>query len=124
MAKVNDEAPNAQSLMKDLSDEAARDVLSASVVKDVAAQEIVFRQDDAAEALYLVERGRLKLSQLTAAGQTVTVRVVGTGELCAAIAVLDGKAYPFTAAAAEPSRVRLWMRRRLRELFHRHPRLE
>jgi CRP-like cAMP-binding protein len=38
--------------------------------------------------------------------------------------VLDGKAYPFTAQAAEDTRVRLWPRALLRELFRTIPRLE
>lgn len=110
--------------MKGLSAAEATAVLDSSATRELAAQAVLFHQDDPAEALYLVEAGRLKLTQLTAAGQAVTVRLVSTGELCAAIAVLDGKAYPFTASAVEAARVRLWPRDRLRELFRRVPRLE
>jgi CRP-like cAMP-binding protein len=66
-----------------------------------------------------VETGRLKLTQVTADGQTVTVRITGPGELCAAIAVLDGKTYPFSAAALEAGVVRLWTRPVLRELLRK-----
>jgi CRP-like cAMP-binding protein len=110
--------------MKGLTAREQAEVLDASAVKDLPAQQVLFGQDEPAEALYLVESGRLKLTQLTASGQAVTVRLVAPGELCAAVAVLDGKTYPFTACAAEETRVRLWPRARLRELFRRLSRLE
>ncbi len=92
--------------------------------RELAKDRTLFRQDDPADALILVESGRLKLTQVTATGQAVMVRVTGPGELCAAIAVLDGKAYPFSAVASEPTRVRRWTAPVLRDLFRRHPRLE
>jgi CRP-like cAMP-binding protein len=117
-------SPSAAKLLVGLSKGEQSEVLSASLSKDLRRGQTLFHQDEPAEALYLVEAGRLKLTQLTASGQTVTVRVVGVGELCAAIAVLDGKAYPFTASATEDSKLRLWPRARLREVFRRVPRLE
>jgi CRP-like cAMP-binding protein len=116
--------PAAAQVLNGLSDDQQADVLSASATKDLRRGDALFHQDERAQALFLVERGRLKLTQVTASGQTVTVRVVAQGELCAAIAVLDGKAYPFSAQATEDSRVRLWPRDRLRDLFRRVPRLE
>ncbi len=124
MAETGKTTASSASLMKGLTAEEKGAALAASAVKQLEAQQVLFHQDDPAEALYLVEAGRLKLSQLTATGQTVIVRLVPPGELCAAIAVLDGKSYPFTGSAAEPSRVRLWPRSRLRDLFRRVPRLE
>src|SRR4051794_30202738 len=87
-------APSAASLMKGLTAREQSDVLNASAIKELAAQQVLFHQDEPAEALYLVESGRLKLTQWTASGQAVTVRLVASGELCAAVAVLDGKTYP------------------------------
>lgn len=106
-------------LLRGLSPEEQHEALSRAIVRRLARGQVLFRQDEAAEALCLVETGRLKLTQVTADGQAVTVRFTGPGELCAAIAVLDGKTYPFSAAAMEPSLVRLWTRPVLRELFRK-----
>ena len=89
--------------------------------RSLALGEILFRQDEPAEALFLVETGRLKLTQLTAEGRQVIVRIVGPGEVFAAMAVLDGKAYPFTAEAVEEGEVLAWPRSVLSELFRQHP---
>lgn len=107
-----------------LTSEQRREVVSAGVTRRLARGEALFHQGEPAETLCLVEAGRLKLAQTSAGGEVVAVRLTGPGELCAAIAVLDGKAYPFTASAVEPTLVRLWSRRVLRELFARIPRLQ
>jgi CRP-like cAMP-binding protein len=108
-------------LLRGLSPEEQREALSRAIARRLAKGQVLFRQDEPAEALFLVETGRLKLTQVTADGQPVTVRFTGPGELCAAIAVLDGKTYPFSAAAVETSMVRLWTRAVLRELLRRWP---
>ncbi len=86
--------------------------------------QVLFLQDEPAQALYQVRTGRLRLSQATPDGQTVAVRFTGPGELCAALAVLDDKGYPFTATAVAPTVVLLWNRDVLLETFRAHPRVE
>jgi CRP-like cAMP-binding protein len=112
------------SLLRGLTQDEQRDVLSKAVSRRLAKGQRLFLQGEPAEALCLVETGRLKLTQVTADGQTVTIRYTGPGEFCAAIAVLDGKAYPFSALAVEPTRARLWPRNVLRDLLEKWPRLE
>jgi len=111
-------------LLRGLSDEEQEHVRRRGVRRRITKGQILLRQGEPAEALYLVEAGRLKLTQLTADGQAVTVRFTGLGELCAAVAVLDGKAYPFSATAVESGEVRFWTRAVLRELFRQCPALE
>lgn len=101
-----------------------RAILDQARRRSLALGEILFRQDEPAEALFLVETGRLKLTQLTAEGREVIVRIVGPGEVFAAMAVLDGKAYPFTAEAVEEGEVLAWPRSLLSELFRLHPELQ
>ena len=85
---------------------------------------ILCREGENAEALFLTVEGRFKLTQLSADGQEVVLRFAGPGDAFGGLAVLDGKAYPFTAAAVEPSRVLLWKRSTLGDLFRRLPVLE
>jgi CRP-like cAMP-binding protein len=118
------DSPAAPSLWRQLSLEEQREVLSRATTRHLSKDQILFQQEEPAEALVLVESGRLKLTQITVGGEAVTVRFTGPGELCAAIAVLDGKTYPFTAMAAEATRVRLWTGPVLRDLFRGVPRLQ
>jgi CRP-like cAMP-binding protein len=87
-------------------------------------KQVLFREGEPAAALYVVESGRLKLTQLTADGQEVLVRFVGPGEACAGVAVLEGSTYPVTAQAAEPCQLKLWPREVLRELSERYPQIQ
>jgi CRP-like cAMP-binding protein len=47
----------------------------------------LFRQGDAAEKCYLVQRGRLKLAKLNEAGKEAIIRYIGAGEIAAAVSV-------------------------------------
>jgi CRP-like cAMP-binding protein len=123
MIPLEREEPGA-SLLRGLSPREVRAVLSSAVARRLAKGQVLFLQDEPAQALYRVEAGRLRLSQLAADGQAVTVRLIGPGEVCAAMAVLDGKAYPFSALAVTPSRVLGWTRSALSELRRTCPRLD
>ncbi len=116
--------PEASPLLNGLSAVARRAVVAEARRHSLAQGEALFRQDEPAQALFAVETGRLKLTQLTAEGREVIVRIVGRGEVFAAMAVLDGKAYPFSASAVEESRVLAWSRGRLPDLFRAHPQLQ
>ncbi len=111
-------------LVRELASDEQRDLSSRAVSRRLRKGQVLFREGEPAEALYQVQTGRLRLSQVTPGGQAVTVRLTGPGEVCAALAVLDGKAYPFTAAAVVPTLVLLWNRGSLRELLQLHPGLE
>jgi CRP/FNR family transcriptional regulator, nitrogen oxide reductase regulator len=102
----------------------AEGILSRAVVRRLGKGETLFRQEEPAAALHSVDEGRIRLTQLTAEGQEVVVRLCGPGDVFGGIAVLDGKSYPFTAAAVEPTRVISWKRDVLRELLKASPRLE
>jgi CRP/FNR family transcriptional regulator, nitrogen oxide reductase regulator len=111
-------------LLDGLTDTERRRVLSEAMERRLEKGDILFRQDEPAQALHVMAEGRVKLTQLTPEGQEVAVRLCGPGEVFAGIAALDGKTYPFTATAVEASRVLLWRRAGLRDLFHAVPRLE
>jgi CRP/FNR family transcriptional regulator, nitrogen oxide reductase regulator len=95
-----------------------------SVSRHLADKQILFHEGEKAAALYFIESGRLKLTQLAADGQEVLVRFVGPGEICAGVSVLEGSTYPVTAQAVEPVRLLLWPRDALRELCERFPQIQ
>jgi CRP-like cAMP-binding protein len=81
----------------------------------------LFRQGDAAEKCYLVQRGRLKLSKLNELGKEAIIRYIGAGEMAAAVAVLKGRDYPVTAEAVEETEVTGWDKPALLQLLRTHP---
>jgi CRP-like cAMP-binding protein len=111
-------------LLRSLDASERQRVLSKAQERRLQKGEVLFRQDEPAIALHVVALGRVKLTQLTPEGQEVIVRLCAPGEVFAGIAVLDGKAYPFTATAAESSQVLLWQRDALRALFEALPPLQ
>ncbi len=97
------------------------DVLGAATSRSLTRGQTLFGEGEPAEALFVVAAGRLRLTQATADGRDVIVRLVSVGEPFAAIAALDGRTYPFSAVATAPSRVCAWARPVLRALFARLP---
>ena len=114
-------APN---LFQGVSAEGREAALKRAVSRRLGRKQVLFREGETAAAMYLLESGRLKLTQLAADGQEVLVRFVGPGELCAGVAALEGSAYPVTAQAIEPTALLLWPRDVLRELCQRHPQIQ
>lgn len=99
-------------------------LLAAGVPRVLRRGEVLFREGEPAEALFLVEAGRIKLTQLTPEGQEVVMRYLAPGDVFAAVALFEGSAYPVTAQATERTRVRGWPRAVLGSLVREHPRLE
>jgi len=82
-----------------------------------------FRQDEEAEAFYVLSVGRLKVSQLTPEGQEVIIRYIGPKEMFGCIAVCGGLTYPGTATAVVDSWALAWSRRSIGELAQDYPKI-
>lgn len=68
--------------------------------------EYLFRQGDAADAVYVVKEGIIKLSHTTENGEEVIMQIVSAGELLGETALFRGQgAQPVSAVAMEESRV-------------------
>lgn len=113
----------ASPLFRDMAPEAIAEVLAAASVRSLAVGESLFHQGDPVEALYVVESGKLKLSQVTPEGEEVVVRTAGEGAILAGVAVLGKRVLPVTGVAVTAARVLLWPRERAQELATRHPQL-
>ena len=98
--------------------------LRRAVSRRLERKQVLFHEGEPAAAMFFLESGRLKLTQLAADGQEVLVRFVGPGEICAGVTVLEGNAYPVTARTVEPTRLLVWPREAVRELCERYPRIQ
>lgn len=83
--------------------------------------ETVARQGEPADRFCLVESGLLKLLQLTPDGRELIVRFVGPAEPFGGVVALNRAAYPVTALAATPTRLRAWTRETLARLLDVFP---
>lgn len=65
--------------------------------------DVVFAEGDPADRLYLVAAGRVKIFRVTPGGDELILCVFGAGDPLGAVAVYEGKPFPASAVALEPS---------------------
>ena len=96
-------------------------VLALASRRAVGRGHAVLRQGEPATTLYLVERGYLKLTQVTTEGSDVIIRFVGPGAPVGGVAALGKAMYPVTATACEPTAVVGWSGTSLSTMLGQHP---
>ena len=111
------------SLLAGLTDTEAARVRSAARSVRKPSGGVFFMQGDPAEAVYQIESGRVRLSQVTTEGQQILLRVIGPRTVFGAIALAGVDAYPVTAEAAEECTVLVWPRSTLLGLIEQMPKL-
>ena len=95
-------------LFEGLPDQDVRDVLSIARRRTFARGEIVFHQDDPADTLHLVAKGRFAVRVSTPLGDTVVLAVLGPGDMFGELALLgeEGARRSATVAALEAGATR------------------
>jgi len=99
-------------------------IVAAGTTRVLRRGEVLFREGEPANALYIVEAGRVKLTQITPDGQEVILRYLAPGDAFAAVALFDRSTYPVSAQATERTRLRAWTREALSGIVRDHPRFE
>ena len=107
-----------------MSDAAVDAVLALAVRRTLTKDQVLLRQNDRADAFFLVEQGYLKLTQITQDGAEVIVRFVGPWDPVGAVAAVDDRSYPVTATACDAVHVLTWPRARLLEALEKYPQLK
>ncbi len=98
-------------------------ILAAAHQKRLKEGGFFFLQDDPANAFYILESGRVRLSQFTADGQQILLRVIVPFTPFGAVSLADGETYPVSAQAAEDSIALVWSKNNLDHLIVNIPRL-
>jgi CRP/FNR family transcriptional regulator, nitrogen oxide reductase regulator len=97
----------------------AAQLASAASSHNYRRQEVLFREDDPLDSLFLLASGRVKITQLTRSGKEVILRVDGSGE------VLEfgggGTLHGVSAQALDPCRVFRWEVRTFAAITQRSP---
>jgi len=87
------------------------------------AGEFFFLQGDEAECMYVLLKGRVKLSQVDPDGQQALIRVITPVNLFALVALTTASSYLVTAQAAVNSQALYWTRGELMDTIIRVPTL-
>ena len=66
---------------------------------------VLFAEGQASRGVYIVRRGRVKLSVCARDGKTLILRIAAVGEMLGVAAVISGREYEATASALQPSEV-------------------
>lgn len=86
-------------------------------------RELIFRKGDASRSLYVIDRGRVKISTDGPDGREVALNLLGPGGVFGEIALIDGGARTADAIACEPCRLVQLDRADLAPFLEREPAL-
>jgi CRP/FNR family transcriptional regulator, cyclic AMP receptor protein len=92
-------------LFESLDDEAAKKVCELLETLDCEAQKVLFRAGDAGDAMYLIERGKVRISVQATDGRELTLTELGRGDFFGEMALLEGQPRSANAAVAEEARL-------------------
>jgi CRP/FNR family transcriptional regulator len=113
--------PSQLPLIRHLSESQQRDVLDAGHGKSLRKGDVLFHEQDPAEAMYAVVTGQVKLVRYSPGGKEMLLHLVQPGQTFAEAALFGSGTYPATAVALTETRLWCLPRRRLEELIRRSP---
>ena len=88
-------------LFESLDDNAARELCDLLEPVESKAQEVLFRAGDSGNAMYLIERGKVRICVRTMVGHQVTLAELGRGDFFGEMALLDGQSRSADAVVVE-----------------------
>lgn len=84
---------------------------------------VVFSEGDPSDFLYTIVTGRAKVVKMLPSGKEVILEIFGPGDPVGAVVAYEGRPYPATAIAIEPTACLLVRRAAFFALLERHPTL-
>ena len=97
-------------LFESLDDEAAAELSHLLESVDCKTGTPLFRAGDQGDAMYLIERGKVRISVQATDGQELTLTELGRGDFFGEMALLDGQRRSANAVVAEDARLALLSR--------------
>lgn len=92
-------------VFESLDEKAAQELCELLDTKDCQTAQTLFRAGDAGDAMFLIERGRVRISMKSSEGEELILAELGRGDFFGEMALIDGKARSANATAMEPSRL-------------------
>ncbi|MDO1582882.1 Crp/Fnr family transcriptional regulator [Rhizobium oryzicola] len=106
--KIDKSVVRSFSMFEKMADADVEHLLSLAVSRRASAGEAFFEQGGAATHFFMLIHGRLKVTQVTADGQQIIVRVVHPGDLFGFARALRRPDYPGTAVSVSESLALSW----------------
>lgn len=116
-----DDHPTVRAAFEGLSPPEVETILTGTTTARLAAGEALFLQGDPADRFFLLKEGWLKVTQVTADGQKLIVRIVHPGEFFGFAPALQRDIYPGTCEAIVDSEALVWPRRRWKAVLGAAP---
>ena len=111
--------------MLDSLDDAERgEVVAAAKSLQLKTHDILAQQGAPAAHFYVIEIGRLRLSQTSESGEETAARTVGSGQSFGGTMLLGRPRYLQSARAQQPTRLLSWARSTLMALIDKYPDLK
>lgn len=82
---------------------------------------LIFFEGEPGEALFVIKRGRVKISKSTADGREQILHILKDGDIFAEVVLFDQGSYPATAEAVEDTTTWLLRNKDMEQLLHSHP---
>jgi len=118
-----DEAFRATVLYRTLSADDRSRLSEVSTLRSYEKGTAVFSEGDPSDFLYTIVTGRAKVVKLLPSGKEVILEIFGPGDPVGAVVAYEGRPYPATAIAIEPTACLLVRRASFFALLERHPTL-
>ena len=97
-------------LFESLDDASARELCGLIETLDCPAHRVLFHAGDVGDAMYLIERGKVRICVQARDGHEVTLANLGRGDFFGEMALLDGERRSADAVVAEDARLALLSR--------------
>ncbi len=110
-------------LLDGLTEEECQAIIQYSKHYEIEQNRFFFHQGEDATTMYIILSGRVKLSQVTQAGEQVIVGYCGAGDGLGIIVALSEIDYPLSAEAVTDCQAICWQREQMKQLMLVHPRL-
>jgi CRP/FNR family transcriptional regulator, cyclic AMP receptor protein len=110
-------------LFESLDDESAKELCELLESLDYKAQTFLFRAGDAGDAMYLIERGKVRICVHTTDGREVALTELGRGDFFGEMALLDGQRRSADAVVAEDARLAMLSREHFLSFMRSSPKV-
>ena len=108
-------------IFRGLSRSQLRSVAQIAQLKQFKKGESIFQQGSEATGFFVVKTGRVKIFKVSANGKEQIIHFVNTRENFAEVPALDGKCFPASATAIEPTESIFFPRMAFLDLLHQAP---
>jgi CRP/FNR family cyclic AMP-dependent transcriptional regulator len=108
-------------LFESLDEAAAKELCGLLETLDRGAGTVLFRAGDAGDAMYLIERGKVRICVQATDGHELTLTEFGRGDFFGDMALLDGQRRSASAVVADDARLAMLSREHFLSFMQRSP---